>query len=133
MKLAMQGNLVTQITFGFSVSLTTNKGFEVRVENDFTLQTAQGDFSLVPGKSSANVGQLNSLLNRAITSAAADESGSLIITFTDGTRLQVDPNSTYEAWTVTGPDGLKVICMPEGELAIWPAQMNKTQKYPRQI
>ena len=37
-------------------------------------------------------------------------------------NLSVEPDSAYEAWTVTRADGMMVVCMPGGTLAVWDAE-----------
>jgi hypothetical protein len=48
-----------------------------------------------------------------------EESGMLSVAFDNGARLRIKPDSSYEAWTVSGPRGMLVVSMPRGELAIW--------------
>lgn len=43
----------------------------------------------------------------------------LSVAFDNGARLRIKPDSSYEAWTVSGPRGMLVVSMPRGELAIW--------------
>ncbi|WP_352231348.1 MULTISPECIES: DUF6188 family protein [Paenarthrobacter] len=39
----------------------------------------------------------------------------------DGCRLCVvpEPESAYESWNLKGPDGLRIVSVPGGELAVW--------------
>lgn len=54
-----------------------------------------------------------------MTEATTDKSGSLQVAFDNNVRLHIAPDTSYEAWTVSGPHHMLVVCMPGGELAIW--------------
>lgn len=56
---------------------------------------------------------------RTVKSAATDESGGLLVSFADGTHVHVGSDEEYESWALAGPGGMKVVCMPGGELAVW--------------
>ena len=122
MKLGLEGQSVTHKTVDYTVSLNTNAGFEIRIETNFSLRTPEGDFDLSPESSDMQAERLQSLLHQTVTSSVADESGALSLGFSDGSRLHVDPNDSYEAWTVASPGGMKVVSMPGGELAVWPPE-----------
>jgi hypothetical protein len=93
----------------------------------------ESDFSLVlDGKSSnfspkrpSEVGVLFSLLYRTIKSAMAFKDGRLEIEFTSRDKLLTNANANYEAWGIVGDRGLRIHCMPGGELAVW-KPMEKT-------
>lgn len=119
MKLGLEGQSVTHETVDYTVSLNTNAGFEIRIEVDFSLRTPDGNFDLSPGSSDAQADHLRALLHQKITFSIAEESGALSLVFSNGSRLHVDPHDSYEAWTVAGPGGMKVVAMPGGELAVW--------------
>ena len=57
--------------------------------------------------------------------AVAHEDGSLEIKFMDGDMLFVAPDPGYEAWKAYASDGMKVISLPGGGLATWPAMAKK--------
>src|SRR4051794_30183358 len=59
------------------------------------------------------------LPGQVVSLARADESGGLRIESVGGTGLLAMPDSNFEAWTVAGPDGLKVVCGPGGKLSVW--------------
>jgi Family of unknown function (DUF6188) len=42
-----------------------------------------------------------------------------VVRFVGGNELRVPSSDDYEAWTLVGPDGLRLVSMPGGELAIW--------------
>ncbi len=59
------------------------------------------------------------LFNTKVLSAVAFKSGQLRLVFDDEHLLRVAPDPAFEAWTVNGPDGLLVVCMPGGSLSVW--------------
>ena len=122
MELELVGQRITQETVDFAVSLRTDADYEIRIETDFTVHTPNGDIDYSIGETGLDPDKFRSLLQRRVTSSAADESGALLLAFEDGTGLRVEPNETYEAWTIAGPHGRKVVCMAHGELAVWSAQ-----------
>ena len=61
------------------------------------------------------------LLNAEVTAAHVDERGDLTVTL-DGTAIRCEADDEYEAWSVHGSDGARIICLPRGELAIWTAR-----------
>jgi Family of unknown function (DUF6188) len=60
------------------------------------------------------------LFQATVESALVGREGDLTLSFRDGARLRVQPSPDYEAWQISGPDRLLVVCMPGGgEPAIW--------------
>lgn len=114
MELGFAGEKVTGQESGYTVALEFGGGYEVRIETPFVLRQPAGDLDVTPGETS-----LPDLAGRAVTVARADEQGGLRIDFADGSRLLVAADEDYEAWTVAGPNGLKVVSEPGGELAVW--------------
>lgn len=121
MDLGLQGQLVSTQTFDYTVSFETSGGYELRIENDYILQTPHGALSFSPEPSNADSETLKSLAEQAISHASVENDGTLDVRFANGNELRVQPSPTYEAWTVAGPRGMKVVCMPGGELATWNA------------
>ena len=62
---------------------------------------------------------LATLLGEVVRSARARDTGELQITFGSGARLLVGADADFESWALTGPDGLLVVCLARGELAVW--------------
>jgi hypothetical protein len=119
MDLELQGQRVIRETIDFAVSLRTDAGYEIRIETDFSMHTREGNFTF-PLDVGLEREEFHSLLNQVLISSTAEESGTLTLAFADGTTIRVEPNETYEAWTIAGPRGRKIVCMPHGELASWP-------------
>ncbi|MGH7425947.1 MAG: DUF6188 family protein, partial [Candidatus Methylomirabilales bacterium] len=54
-----------------------------------------------------------------VVKAEAFKDGHLEISFSDGTHLGVPADEGFEAWEFVGPGGLRTVCLPGGELAVW--------------
>ena len=119
MDLGHEGQKVTQANADFTVSLITDTNHEVRIETDFSVLMSDRDLRVSLETDSIEQAPFHSLVGQAVTSSMAENSGTLVVAFGDGTTLRVEPNDVYEAWTIAGPDGKKIVCMPGGELAVW--------------
>lgn len=123
MDLGLGGQTITHQVVDYAMSVTTDAGFGLRVENDYTLRTSAGSWNVSLESPQTDSEQVPSLTNSTISSATTDQSGVLDISFTDGHRLTVAPDADYEAWNIVGPGGRKVVCLPGGELATWHAEV----------
>jgi len=123
MDLGFAGQAVLSIDFGYTVAVQFAGGYEVRVEVPFTLQIDGLEREIEPGRD-ADAPAVARLLGQVVSLARADDSGGLRIEFAGGARVVATPDSNFEAWTVAGPGGLKVVCGPGGELAVWSAQQS---------
>ncbi|MBO3741833.1 DUF6188 family protein [Actinoplanes flavus] len=63
--------------------------------------------------------QLIRLLNTPATAAVVDPRGALKVAFEDA-YVVVPYDQMYEAWQVRSDEGLLIVSMPGGDLAIWP-------------
>jgi hypothetical protein len=121
MDLGFSGQAVVGVDFGYSVAVRFGGGYEVRVETPFTLRIDGVDRTIEPGRD-GDAPAVAQLSGQVVSLARADDSGGLRIDFAGGARLLAVPDSNYEAWTVAGPGGLKVVCGPGGELSVWSPQ-----------
>jgi hypothetical protein len=121
MDLGFAGQAVAGTDFGFTVGVQFGGEFELRVETPFALRIGGFDGEIEPGRDgdAAVVAQLS---GQIVSLARADDSGGLRIDFAGGGRLLAGPDSNFEAWTVAGPNGFKVVCGPGGELSVWSPQ-----------
>lgn len=109
------GKSLTQLCVGVAdVQLRFDDGLGVQLEAGVEV----GDSQLVDPFSSAGVTALLPLLKCVVAAAHVEASGGLVLTF-GATSLRCAADQQYEAWNVTGPDGVLVVAMPGGELAIW--------------
>jgi hypothetical protein len=54
------------------------------------------------------------LRHRKVAKANVSSQGTLSIQFDDGHRLVVAPDESYEAWELSGPADLNLVCPPGG-------------------
>ncbi len=103
----------------YTAGLYFTGGYFVRIETPFTLDIGSKSAYLSPATDPPEAfASMHGLVGKAIAESRID-GGTLTLTFDDGARLVVQPDGNYEAWTVAGPDGLLIVCMPSGELATW--------------
>ena len=110
-----------QIDYAFALVLAGSPGgsFSCQVECPFVLvRPGRGEERIEPAADPAGLGPALAVLRRDVTRATAARSGELEIVLSEEMTLRVPPSDDYEAWNVVGPHGLRVVCMPGGELAI---------------
>ncbi|MBH0781546.1 DUF6188 family protein [Nocardia bovistercoris] len=122
MELPITGQHVSVTASEYMVELTTVDGFELQIEGDMEIRSSRGDrWPVALANGGGSQAELEPVLRGAITSAAVNTSGTLTIDLDSGNQLVVPPDDEYEAWTLVGPNGYRVVCMPHGELATWTA------------
>jgi uncharacterized protein DUF6188 len=120
MDLGFRGQSVVSEEFGFTIAFEISGDYEIRTGTPFLLSTPAGNFRFQPDEEpEGNLDRLRELIGHTVTEATTDKSGTLHVAFDNNARLRIDPDTSYEAWTVSGPHGMLVVCMPGGELAIW--------------
>jgi hypothetical protein len=124
MELDLKGQRVIEESTGYTLSLRTEGGYEIRIENTFSIHASGGVITFSLGETNLDPDMFPSLLDQTVTSSSATDSGVLELAFDSGTSLRVAPHDSYEAWTITGPNGRKAVCMPGGEIAEWGPQNN---------
>ena len=100
----LKGQTLASVDIDFTLTLTTEQGWEVAVEGD---QPADEELAAA----------LHTAIGQPITLFNVQE-GVLALDVGDA-RIRAEPDPTYEAWNIAGPDKQLVVCRPGGELAIW--------------
>jgi hypothetical protein len=78
------------------------------------------EHSLDPQQAGDDLGPALALLRQTVSRAVAWRDGRLQIDFTSGASLEVRPDPDYEAWEVSGPGAICLVCVPGGgQPAIW--------------
>ena len=90
----------------------------VRIEGSFTISHEGRVYRLTPA-APEQLGPAVGLFGRVVRSATASTRGQLVIAFEDGPVLSVEPDARYEAWEMYGADGVRAVCTPGGEIAVW--------------
>jgi hypothetical protein len=117
--LDLHGAIVDQCCFDYAVVLRSSEApWELRLEQPFVLGDLDGTEHLVVPAEARNLDFVLSVLRATIDSACAFKVGALELKI-GGVTLTVPQNDEFEAWSVTGPKGLRIISMPGGSLAIW--------------
>ena len=89
----------------------------LRIENDFYLYT--GDVPQpVDLSKKTEVGSVLMLYNMAVTDFSIRDNGRLEVAIGDEYRLLIDPHPEQTAWQILADSGLRVACMPHGQLSI---------------
>lgn len=119
--LGIVGHSVERVAFDFGVTLVTDGGAEIRIETAFTFRTAdRANAVLDPAEPGDSAAVLPSVLHEMITGATADDAtGSLVLEFVHGARLEVLPSDAYEAWSFTTQGGVRAVALPGGGLSTW--------------
>ena len=99
---------------------------EISIGEPFTLVTTDGHRrTLDPGGDAMDLAPVLQIMRQVIREGTAFTDGRLELDFSDGSCIKVPPGRDFEAWTLAGPggpDGLKVVSIPGGDLAIWSDQ-----------
>jgi hypothetical protein len=93
--------------------------FEVQIESVLGIGTGGRTVdNYLVGEIPAEVGPR---LTGVLREAHATADGTLQLDFESGSSIRAFADPDYEAWSVVGVDGFRVVCMPGGELAVWSA------------
>lgn len=95
-------------------------GFELRIEQPFVVTNSDGTETLVvPEGDPERLSSAVQLARREVAPAEAFKDGHLEVSFSDGTTLGVPADEGFEAWEFVGPDGLRTVSLPGGDLTVW--------------
>lgn len=117
------GGVVAQcrVDHAFTLVIDGERGsFEVRIEQPFKLSRVDGGLTALSweGDPTALAPAL-AVLHAEVDAALAFKDGRLELKFRDGDWLRVSASEEFEAWTLVGPDGLRLVSVPGAELAVW--------------
>jgi len=110
------GRRVEALKGGVQLALELSEGLLVTVDSDFRLTGASGVEHFYPGLTMEPSGGLLELIGARVTEAGTTLAGGLELVFDCGRTLSVPPDSTYQPWTVAGPDGPLFTALPGGYL-----------------
>ena len=118
------GQQITRVCADYaSVSLLASNGIYMNIEVPFTYLSPNGtESTLDPDGDALDLADVLRLRRLGATECLAFKDGRLEVKFEDGAQLKVPMDLEFEAWGISGPggaDGLKIVSMPGGELAIW--------------
>ncbi|MGX1810190.1 DUF6188 family protein [Nocardia sp. NPDC055321] len=125
MELKIIGHRVSAVNVGYTVTieLGPHAEFDVKIESDLIFRTPAGESRRIASDDFSSISsELDALVGSTIVSANADESQGLTVRVDTGAELHVPVDPDFEAWTVVGVDGSRVISLPGGGFAIWDAR-----------
>jgi hypothetical protein len=125
MDLGLHGKNLQSVLIEYTVRMQLSDVYFIVIESPFRLDIHGDSYSLSPEEEpDAALQSLRQLVGHTIEEATADAAGALHVIFEGGSRLTVEPDAAYEAWSVSGPDGALVVSTAGGKLAIWKSQPN---------
>lgn len=120
MRLAVVGSSVIRLCFDHALTILTSSSYEFRIETTSTFDLAgAGSIAFEPEGPGEVAAELLTLLDMEVTDAVVDDSGLLRLKFGENAQLATGPHDEYEAWTMSGPGGERVICKPGGGVTTW--------------
>jgi Family of unknown function (DUF6188) len=129
LELSLASARVTQCRSDYAFSLVLEEDaparhWIVRIEGPFSL--VGSDYRTetfgADGPPSAWGAAIDVLLHATLIAATVAPGGTLTLSFENGQQVEVRAHEQWEAWQVEGPDELRLVCGPGGELSRWAAQ-----------
>jgi hypothetical protein len=118
--LSLIGQSVHTVALDYAVTLRLDGGADIRVEAAFSIRRPDGQLAHVdPEHLGPGLEHIAAVLHQTVSASVAQDGGTLVLDFENGAQIRVAPDLSYEAWSLAGPHGEKIIAMPGGELAIW--------------
>ncbi|MHB0998638.1 MAG: DUF6188 family protein [Armatimonadota bacterium] len=91
--------------------ISINDNFDMQIKHNYCSYSVESAPELI--------GPITKLLHKTIRSITAFKDGRLSIVTDDGISLSVFPEVNYESWEISISNGIRIVCMPGGSLAIW--------------
>ena len=124
--IGLQGREVTMCSVDYAFTLLfwalNQPEARLRIEQPFELTEPNGNRLVLHAETDRrDLGPALDCFGKTVARLFIDRrDGGLDLSFTDGTRLTVGSHPQFEAWDLTGPGSLKLVCMPGGgEPAMW--------------
>jgi hypothetical protein len=100
-----------------------SSGYSLAIEGPMVV-VAKGVERRIDPKAGEHPAYLD-LVTKIVLRAVASQAGGLVITFTDGDRLEVPPDR-YEPWQLEGDDGSLIVSVAGGGLVVWDPDLRKS-------
>lgn len=123
---------ITQCTFGhqFGIAIYTPRFYlNVEIESVAVIRLPGSGHSVEVDprtKDPMAMAPALKLLHVSADRLEASRNGRLTVALGEGGLVEVAPDDDYEAWNVTGPEGLRLVSMPGGEVAVWAPSSSMT-------
>jgi hypothetical protein len=112
--LDLAGRTVDRLEFSTVLDMAFSDGSMLRVETDLQITAGDGQVTDVDPATPVTVAPALALLHAEVVAATAGDDGGLDVAFADGTRLRVDPDDAYEAWSFGGGGHRGLLSGPGG-------------------
>ncbi len=115
------GAEVTRVAFSYQVELLFLSGAGVVIESEFSTQEPGGrKIVLDPGNMTTDTDVVVRLLRAIVVESTISATGTLMMKFSTGVSIVVDPSPSYEAFDIHFPGSpSRVLSTPGGELEWW--------------
>jgi Family of unknown function (DUF6188) len=118
--LPLTDEVVTWCCIDYAFSFGTQNQISIRIEQPFVYTSASGaEHLIVPEQDPVQVAPVLAIARLSAQEGFAYSDGHLEVTFSDGSAIGVASTQDYEPWELTGPEGLKMVSVPGGELSVW--------------
>jgi hypothetical protein len=123
--LPVAGGQVTRVCIDNAEVKIFCNGVEISIGGQFFMTDSSGEQFIIdpsPDHDALLLAPFLRIVRRTVADAIAFTDGRLSVTIDDGTLIEVPVDPRFEAWHASGPggiDGLKVVSLPGGELAVW--------------
>jgi hypothetical protein len=123
LSLPLEGLAIARCVIDHAFSLEafrTDGSVTLRIEGPFTL-TREQSTRLMDPSAPAELGPAIALVQGTVKRARVSSEGRLSIVFDDGREVTVEPSENFEAWELSGPQGVKAVCRAGGGVSTWGA------------
>jgi hypothetical protein len=108
------------IGFELQLHILVGSATSVISATKFTLVDSTGSACIDVENDASSAAPLLALIPKAtVHSITVSTDGDLRIQFDSGHMCSISPEDNYESWQISGEEGLLMVCMPGGELAIF--------------
>ena len=120
MDLEVAGRDVMYCRVDYTFMVALDDDTTITVESDFTYRSADGtEHAVSPDDDPASCGPALVTSRLVARRGTAFEDGRLELEFDDGSIILAPGGEGYESWNIAKENGLKVVSIPGGELAVW--------------
>ena len=92
----------------------------IRIDGEFAVRGTDGrTWRLRPADDATALAPALRLFGLTVDRAEAHKDGTLEVAFADGSGLRIAPDPSSEAWEFAGEQGVRVVSLPGGDLAVW--------------
>lgn len=122
--LRIAGQEITRCSIDYALTLVLGSGdgaVYVTIEQPFWFRAEDGgdEARFVPEREPEALGPVLSVLHRSVEEVVAHRNGLLEVLLQGGGGLRAPATEEFEAWNVVGPDGMRFVALPGGDLAVW--------------